>query len=103
MEEFRRRSFLQKSGTVATGLAVTLVPAAGLAATATPAEASVHDRLGDVIAHPTDELAAQPVMAYIHNAKRGEVTIVAGDVERTYRDHALTKRLLDAASNARND
>lgn len=101
MDAFKRRSFLQKSGTVATGLAVTLVPAAGLAA---PAGASgVHDRLGDVIAHPTDELAALPVMAYIHNADRGEVTIVAGDVERTYRDHALTKRLLDAASNARND
>lgn len=101
MEEFRRRSFLQKSGTVATGLAVTLVPAAGLAATADAR--SVHDRLGDVVAHPTDELDAQPVMAYIHNAERGEVTIVSGDVERTYRDHALTKRLLDAASNARND
>lgn len=36
-------------------------------------------------------------MAYIRDEVRGEVTIVAGTSEMTYRDPALVKRLLAAA------
>jgi hypothetical protein len=46
---------------------------------------------------PTTPVGANPVVAYIHNARRSEVTVISGDQERTYRDPALTKRLLAAA------
>ncbi len=88
-----RRSFLQTSGGVATGLAVTVVPGAAVAL-ASPAAASA--KVGDMV-HPVDEMPSEPVMAYVHNAERGEVTVLSGTVERTYRDPILAQRLLDAA------
>jgi hypothetical protein len=88
-----RRSFLQTSGGVATGVAVTVIPPGALALAA-PAQASA--KLGAVV-HPTGDLPREPVMAYVHNAERGEVTVLAGTVERTYRDPVLAQRLLDAA------
>jgi hypothetical protein len=45
--------------------------------------------------------ASDTVMAYVRDAKRGEVTIVAGTSELTYRDPALVKRLLKAAPERR--
>lgn len=89
-----RRSFLQSSGGVATGLAVTMVPGAAVAL-GSPAAASAKpaERI-----HATGDLPSEPVMAYVHNAKRGEVTVLSGTHERTYRDPALAKRLLDAAN-----
>jgi hypothetical protein len=36
-------------------------------------------------------------MAYVHDAERGEVTVLSGTGETTYRDRALVKRLLAAA------
>jgi len=36
-------------------------------------------------------------MAYVHDADKGVVTVVSGTGEKTYRDPALAKRLLDAA------
>jgi hypothetical protein len=36
-------------------------------------------------------------MAYVHNAERGEVTVMSGTNQTTYRDRALVKRLLSAA------
>ncbi len=78
---------------MATGLAVTVVPPAALAL-ASPATANA--KLGEVV-HPNGDLPSEPVMAYVHNAQRGEVTVLSGTVERTYRDPVLAKRLLDAA------
>lgn len=89
-----RRSFLQNSGGVATGLAVTIVPGAAVALAA-PAAASA--KLGERV-HPTGDVPHEPVMAYVHDAKKGEVTVLSGTEERTYRDPVLAKRLLDAAS-----
>jgi hypothetical protein len=40
------------------------------------------------------------VVAYVRNAKRGEVTVMSGTREVTYRDPALVKRLLKAAPGA---
>ena len=37
----------------------------------------------------------------MRDAERGEVTVVAGTSETTYRDRALVKRLLAAAPQAR--
>jgi hypothetical protein len=90
-----RRSFLQTSGGVATGIAVTVLPT-GIVALAAPSAASAKERpaqrvdaAGDV---PTD-----PVMAYVHDPEHGIVTVVSGTGEKTYHDPALAKRLLDAA------
>jgi len=88
-----RRAFLRNSGGVATGLAVTVVPGAAVAL-ASPATASA--RVGERV-HPSGDMPSEPVMAYVHNAERGEVTVLSGTVERTYRDPILAQRLLDAA------
>jgi hypothetical protein len=37
------------------------------------------------------------VTAVVRNAKHGEVTVLSGTGEKTYRDPALVKRLLAAA------
>jgi hypothetical protein len=44
-----------------------------------------------------EPLPAEPVMAYVSDAKRGEVTVLSGLRETTYRDPALARRLLKAA------
>ena len=43
----------------------------------------------------------EPVVAWVRDAKRGEVTVVSGMSEKTYRDPALVKRLLAAAPKQR--
>ena len=89
-----RRSFIKVSASVATSAAAVSVPAAALAM---PAAA-----LGDKgKAVPVSSEAAppeEPVMAYIHDAERGEVTVISGTAETTYRDRALVKRLLELTS-----
>jgi hypothetical protein len=91
---FDRRTFLHTSGGVATGIAVTVFPS-GVVALAGPAAASAKDKpqLVDPSGHPP----AETVMAYVHDADAGIVTVVSGIEERTYRDPALAKRLIDAA------
>lgn len=88
-----RRRFLKRSGGVATGFAVTMVPAASIAL-ASPAAADA--KLGQQV-DPSGDLPSEPVMAYVHNAEKGEVTVLSGTSERTYRDPILAKRLLAAA------
>lgn len=93
---FSRRSFLQTSGGLATGIAVTVLPS-GVVALASPAAAGAKDRpLGEPV-DPSGDVPEAPVMAYVHDAEKGVVTVVSGTGERTYRDPALVKRLLDAA------
>ncbi|HEY3462052.1 MAG TPA: hypothetical protein VGK62_01190, partial [Gaiellaceae bacterium] len=46
---------------------------------------------------PTARVPEEPVVAYIRDAERGEVTVTAGTAEHTYRDRALVQRLLRAA------
>lgn len=93
---FSRRSFLQTSGGVATGIAVTVLPS-GVVALASPAAASAKDKpLGEPV-DASGDVPETPVMAYVHDADNGVVTVVSGTGERTYRDPALVKRLLDAA------
>ena len=89
-----RRSFLHTSGGVATGIAVTVLPT-GVVALAAPADAKEPPpRRVD----PDGDVPHETVMAYVHEAKHGVVTVVSGTTEKTYRDPALAKRLLDAAS-----
>ena len=90
-----RRTFLRTSGGVATGIAVTVLPT-GMVALAAPAAADAKTAPAQAV-HPEGDVPEETVMAYIHDAKQGIVTVVSGTTERTYRDPALAKRLSDAA------
>jgi hypothetical protein len=87
MERLSRRSFVKVAG-AATG-------AAALAAAPPLARAAVGD--GAEQTEPTAGVPQEPVVAYVRDARRGEVTVTAGTAERTYRDRVLVQRLLRAA------
>jgi hypothetical protein len=48
------------------------------------------------VVKPSSPPPAETAMAYVRNAERGEVTILSGTRETTYRDPALVQRLIDA-------
>jgi hypothetical protein len=92
-----RRAFLQGTAGAAAGAAVIL---------ATPKVASVALDVASpggtaevkaVATKPSGPAPKEPVTAYVRNADRGEVTVMSGRQETTYRDPALVKRLLDAS------
>jgi len=89
-----RRAFLQGTAGAAAGAAVIL---------ATPKVASIAlDAPGRgvpaaVVTKASGPAPKEPITAYVHNADRGEVTVLSGTKETTYKDPALVKRLLDAA------
>jgi hypothetical protein len=93
-KQIDRRTFIKASAGVATGAAAVGIPAAAvlgvpaaLAAPGTPVSVT-----------PDSSPPQEPVLAYVHDAARGEVTVVSGTAETTYRDQALVKRLLDLTS-----
>ena len=47
---------------------------------------------------PSSPLPHEPIVAIIRDAERGEVTVLSGRTEKTYRDKVLVKRLLKAAA-----
>jgi hypothetical protein len=91
-----RRSFIKASAGVATGATVLGVPAA--AVLGAPAAAAALEGGADAVeVAPATADPAEPVMAYVHDAAKGEVTVLAGTQQATYRDPALVKRLLAIA------
>lgn len=82
---FTRLSFLKTSAGVAAGMAAVGVPAA-----AAREEAGVET-------DPSAPTPQEPVTAYVRDASRGEVTVLAGTSEKTYRDRVLVRRLMAAA------
>ncbi len=78
-------------------LKVSAGAAAGAAAIGVPAAAALADEKPRVVSEPASANPREPVMAYIRDAERGEVTVMAGTSETTYRDRALVKKLLAAA------
>lgn len=88
MERLNRRSFVKVAG-AATG-------AAALAATPPLARAAIGGTSPEHI-DPTTGVPEEPVVAYVRDAQRGEVTVSAGTTEHTYRDRALVQKLLRAA------
>jgi len=82
-----RLSFIKSTGGVLAG-------AAGVVAPAAVANA-VEPRAVEV--RPQSATPREPVLAYVRDAGRGEVTVIAGTSEKTYRDRALAKRILAAA------
>ncbi len=91
MEKVTRRSFLKAAG-LATGT-VAVVGRAGLVGTAS---ASPADEPATVV-KPTGRAPRETIVAYVRDASRGEVTVMSGASETTYRDRALVSRLLKAA------
>jgi hypothetical protein len=98
IEATSRRAFLQGTAGAAAGAAVILAtpkvasialdgPSPGGAATAPKAVAT----------RPSVPAPREPVTAYVRDPHRGEVTVMSGTRETTYRDPVLVKRLLDAA------
>ena len=91
MANLSRRSFLKGAG-VATGAAI--IGASPIAASAANEEAP------ELVAHPSP-LPKEPLVAYVRDAQKSEVTVLHGTDEVTYRDPVLTKRLLKAAQQGR--
>jgi len=91
-----RRAFLEGGAGAAAGAAVII---------ATPKVARVLDSSGTGVAsepkpmvtQPSGPAPYEPVTAYVRDAERGEVTVMSGKSETTYKDPALVKRMLDAA------
>ena len=83
-----RLSFIKTTAGVAAGV--------GAAAIGVPGAAGLPLQQG-VETEPSAANPAEPVVAYVRDAKRGEVTVMQGTRETTYRDRALVKRLLAAA------
>jgi hypothetical protein len=81
-----RLSFLKASAGAAAGAAAIAVPAAVIA----------QDKPATVT-EPSSATPREPVMAYVRDADRGEVTVMSGTSETTYRDPSLVKKLLGAA------
>jgi hypothetical protein len=50
-----------------------------------------------VVTKPSGPPPGETVMAYVRDAAKGEVTVLSGTRETTYRDPYLTRRLIDAA------
>jgi hypothetical protein len=71
--------------------------AAGAAAIGVPAAAALSEQKSGVVTEPSSPNPREPVMAYVRDAARGEVTVMHGTSETTYRDRTLVKRLMDAA------
>jgi hypothetical protein len=82
-----RLSFIKASAGVAAGIAAATVPVS---------VAQAREEAG-VETEPSGPIPRDPVTAFVHNARRGEVTVLSGTAEKTYQDHALVKRLMAAA------
>ena len=86
MNTVSRRSFLKAAGVATGAAAVSASPAVGAALEPNALETT-----------PSGPLPHEPVVAIVRNADRGEVTVLSGRTEKTYKDRALVKRLLKAA------
>jgi hypothetical protein len=71
--------------------------AAGAAGVGLPAAAALSGGEKGEVVKPSSATPREPVMAYVRDANRGEVTVMSGSSETTYRDPELAKRLLAAA------
>jgi hypothetical protein len=87
MESVSRRKLLGTAGAAAGTAAIAAAPSVARAAM---------ERDGEV-ADPSGPPPEEAVVAVVRDAKRGEVTVMSGTGEVTYRDKSLVKRLMKAA------
>ena len=74
--------------------------AAGAAAVGLPAAAALREDKAGVATQPSPPNPPEPVIAYVRDAEHGEVTVMHGTSETTYRDRTLVRRLMQAAPRA---
>jgi hypothetical protein len=92
-----RRAFLEGTG-AAVGTAAVVLATPKVVALANEAPgASVPIEPAAKPVSQSGPAPYEPVTAYVRNAEAGEVTVMAGQQETTYKDPVLVKRLLDAA------
>ncbi len=89
MSEVSRRTFIKQVSVGAAGVAA--VGALGMpqAGAHTPSRARADESAADT--------GAEPVMAFVRDRKRGEVTLLVGHREIVHRDPELVRRMLRAA------
>jgi len=93
-----RRVFLQSTAGAVGGAAIVLAgpKVASLALEAASPGGPAEPK--PVATEPSGPVPREPVTAFVRDADRGEVTVMSGTFETTYRDPVLVKRLLDAAN-----
>ncbi len=87
MSKFSRRSFLKTAGVATGAVIVGSVPAAATAAA---------ESAPQIVANPSP-LPHEPLLAFVRDAAKGEVTVVSGLHETTFKDPVLVKRMTKAA------
>jgi hypothetical protein len=92
-----RRAFLQGTAGAAAGAAVVLGAPKVASIVRDAPGSSVAGEPKPVAVKPSGPAPREPVTAFVRNAEHGEVTVMSGKREITYRDPVLVKRLLDAA------
>ena len=98
LEGSSRRVFLQSTAGAVGGAAAVLAgpKVASLALEAVSPGGPADSK--PVATEPSGPVLREPVTAFVRYADRGEVTVMSGTFETTYRDPLLVKRLLDAAN-----
>jgi hypothetical protein len=86
MKSVSRRSFLKTAGVAAGAAAISAAPAV--------AAATGPDAIETV---PSTPIPREPVVAIVRDGGLGEVTVLAGTTEKTYKDRQLAARILKAA------
>jgi hypothetical protein len=86
MENLSRRKLLASAGLATGTAAIATAPSIAAAALDQPE-----------VTDPSGPPPEETVIAYVRDAKRGEVTVLSGTSETTYRDPVLVKRMLKAA------
>lgn len=86
MSKLSRRAFLSSAGAVTGAAAIGAVAGVpGLAGGAALAKA------------PAGPLPNEPVVAYVRNARSGELAVVVGEREVSVKNAALVRQIVDAA------
>lgn len=86
MSNLSRRSFLKTAGLATGAVMVAGVPTAAAEAESVP----------EIVPSPS-AMPHEPLVAYVRDASKGEVTVVSGLEETTFKDQALVKRITKAA------
>ena len=92
-----RKQFLQGTAGAAAGAALILATPKVAAVALDNGSSSAAPEPQAVVTNPSGRAPREPVTAFVRDAERGEVTVMSGKQETTYRDPVLVKRLLRAA------
>jgi hypothetical protein len=92
-----RKEFLQATAGAAAGAAVIVATPKVASVALDSGSASPAAEPKPVVTQPSGRPPHEPVTAFVRDAERGEVTVMSGTQETTYRDPALVKRMLNAA------